>query len=89
MEDVPTVKLVVMRLKDMHRVHPGQITARCSMCHKKVGVYPSGQKVMKEYPGEVELVCSVCNGPVSPFAPLAPGAEIEPFESVRNKEKDN
>jgi len=80
---MPTTELIVMRLKDMVRVHPDQITARCSKCGKKVGVYPSGQRVLKDRP-DVVLVCSICKGPFDVFAtPLAPGAESEPFESKR------
>lgn len=79
---MPT-ELIVVRLKDIIRVHPDQITARCSKCNEEVGVYPSGQNAMKNVPNLV-LVCSVCKGPFDVFStPLAPGAEREPFESVR------
>ena len=76
--------LIVMRLADMERVHPDQITARCSNCNHVVGVYPSGQHVMRQYPN-VKLLCQVCKQP-GPQAALAPGAELEPFESV-NKDR--
>jgi hypothetical protein len=52
------VELVVMRLKDMVRVHPDQIEAKCSRCNEVVAVFPSGQRVMKEVPG-VKLMCQV------------------------------
>ena len=74
-------ELVVMRLKDMVRVHPEQITARCSKCNEDVGIYPSGQRVLREMPDAVP-VCQVCKGPFN-VAVLAPGADIEPFESKR------
>jgi hypothetical protein len=83
-----TVELIVMRLRDMRRVHPDQITARCSQCGKKVGVYPSGQKIMREM-ADVALICQVCKTP-GPEAMLAPGAELEPFETVdRNEKRDD
>jgi len=74
-----TVELIVMRLKDMKRVHPDQITARCSRCKHKVGVYPSGQKVLREM-ADVALICQVCKTPGARVL-LAPGALTEPFES--------
>ena len=79
-----SAELIVMRLSDMIRVHPEQITARCSKCNEEVGVYPSGQRVMAMIPDTV-LVCSVCKGPSAASAPLAPGAEFEPFESKRKE----
>lgn len=79
MTKVPVV-LTVMRLDDMLRVHPHQITAKCARCGHDVGVYPSGQKIMAEYGDRVELVCQVCHFP-GPKAELAPGAESEPLQS--------
>jgi hypothetical protein len=73
-------ELTVMRLADMRVVHPEQITARCSFCGEEVGVYPSGQWVMREIP-DVQLICQVCSWP-GPAAKLAPGAELEPMQSV-------
>lgn len=74
------VVLTVMRLDDMLRVHPDQITATCARCGHDVGVYPSGQRVMAEYGDRVELVCQVCHYPGRHAEP-APGAESEPFQS--------
>jgi hypothetical protein len=72
--------LITMRLKDMRRVHPGQITGRCDRCGEEVGIYPSGQKALKKYKlDQVEIVCHVCREPGA--APLAPGAEQESWES--------
>ena len=71
--------LIVMRLADMVRVHPEQITGSCARCGKEVAIYPSGQKVMRQYP-DVEIVCEKCQQPGHRMT-LAPGAEIEPFES--------
>lgn len=83
----PDVELIAMRLVDMHFVHPEQITARCSACGEEVGVYPSGQRVMREVPG-VKLLCQVCRWPC-PTAMPAPGASLEPMQSVRKAKKDS
>ncbi|MBT1509462.1 hypothetical protein KIP88_03010 [Bradyrhizobium sp. SRL28] len=77
------VELIVMRLADMHRFHPEQITGTCASCGHVVGIYPSGQQVMKQYP-DVKLTCSVCKTP-GENTPLAPGAEFEPFQSMRKQ----
>jgi hypothetical protein len=74
-------QLIVMRLADMTRVHPEQIVRTCAACGHEVGVYPSGQEVMRQYP-DVELICQICREPGHQSA-LAPGAEFEPFESVK------
>jgi len=76
--------LIVMRLVDMHRVHPEQVAGNCARCGGIVGIYPSGQQVMRQRP-DVEIVCQVCMGPVSRTAQLAPGAIAEPFQSRRRK----
>jgi hypothetical protein len=78
-----TAELIVMRLADMKRVHPDQITARCSKCKAEVGVYPSGQQVMRDRP-DVKLICQICREP-GPHAQLAPGAQFEPFESIKRR----
>lgn len=75
----PRTTLIVMHLDDMLRVHPDQIGARCSSCGGPVGVYPSGQKVMRGM-RSVRIVCNRCTTP-GPGARLAPGAESETWES--------
>lgn len=76
-------ELIVMRLADMERVHPEQIVATCSSCGHEVGVYPSGQKIMRKIRG-VKLVCQVCRTPGDGGAAvvLAPGALEERKQSV-------
>jgi hypothetical protein len=75
------IDLVVMRLVEMHRVHPKQDNSRmCAKCGERVGIYPSGQDVLRLHP-EARIICSHCVEPVD-VAVLAPGAEREPFESV-------
>ena len=55
-----TDELLVMRLADMHRIHPNQDNSHvCSRCGHIVGIYPSGQDMIKIHP-EVRIVCSVC-----------------------------
>lgn len=76
-------QLFVMRLANMKLVHPEQIEAKCSSCGHVVAVFPSGQEVMRTHK-DVKLVCQVCGKP-GPRAGLAPGAEFEPFQSVRKK----
>ncbi|MET3995059.1 hypothetical protein ABID65_006725 [Bradyrhizobium sp. S3.9.2] len=78
-----TMELIVMRLADMKRVHPKQIEATCSACGHVVGVYPSGQRIMAQYP-EIKLVCQVCKQPGTD-AQLAPGARLEPFQSMKKQ----
>jgi hypothetical protein len=71
--------LICMRLDEMHRVHPDQIEAKCSKCNETVGIFPSGQRVLKE----VERISIVCNHCAKPdHAILAPGAEREARESI-------
>ena len=73
------VRLVTMRLVDMHKAHPEQVTRQCAFCHEPVGVYPSGQKALREHP-EAEIVCQVCVGKkydkTGIHKPAAPVAEI-------------
>ena len=76
-------ELVVMRLADMKRVHPDQITGKCRTCGHDVGIYPSGQRVLREHP-DVEIVCQVCRSPGG-IVLLAPGAELEPFQSRKRR----
>ena len=72
--------LVVMRRSNMTLVHPEMIISNCHRCREPVGVYPSGQRIVRKF--DVELVCEVCYGPVTSLPPLAPGAREETRESV-------
>jgi hypothetical protein len=51
--------LLVMRLDQMIRVHPQMITMPCLYCKETCGVYPSGQRILKEHTN-VALVCTEC-----------------------------
>jgi hypothetical protein len=77
--------LGVMRLADMHKVHPEQDNSHvCAVCGHRVGVYPSGQRV-KAQP-RIRLVCNHClePDPAEIYLP-APGAFEEMRESVPAK----
>jgi hypothetical protein len=80
------MELIVMRLKNMHRVHPKQDNSRsCPDCGHQVGIYPSGQAVLRRSP-TMPIICDVCFA-ARPEAPLtlralAPGAVEELDESV-------
>jgi hypothetical protein len=57
--NVPT-ELVTMRLVDMSMVHPAQDNSRvCSRCGQQVGIYPSGQGILRNNPN-IKIVCAVC-----------------------------
>lgn len=76
--------LIVMRLADMRRVHPRQDDSRvCDLCGERVGIYPSGQAVLRHDP-TTRIICSECREPAD-IEVLAPGAEFEPFESKRRQ----
>lgn len=73
-----------MRLADMHRIHPDQISDHCANCGHEVGIYPSGQRIMRKAKEDIQILCQVCMQPGNNNWPaLAPGAELEPFESIR------
>jgi hypothetical protein len=76
--------LVVMRLVDMHRVHPAQDNTRvCSDCGAPVGIFPSGQEAMRRFP-DLQIICNVCINkmPGSIVNIPAPGALEEIGQSV-------
>jgi hypothetical protein len=56
------IALVVMRLKDMWKMHPDQVEATCSKCDAGVGVYPSGQRVLQANP-QAKIICAPCAKP--------------------------
>lgn len=73
------IRLLVMRLADMERVHPEQVPAHCHRCGHLVGVYPSGQNVLRQHP-DAEIVCSVCAPPSAMGAPPA-----APWDQIREE----
>ena|SRR5258708_7447289 len=72
-------KLICIRLAEMLRVHPDQITEHCPECGEEVGIYPSGQRALREHAGNIDIICNHCDH--GGFGQLAPGAELESFQS--------
>jgi hypothetical protein len=73
------IKLVAMRLKDMRNMHPEQDNSHvCSQCGEPVGVYPSGQRSLRNFP-EMAIICHVCASGVkgAKAFPVAPWDEIK------------
>lgn len=75
--------LTVMRLANMHRVHPQMTTEyKCDRCGEQAGIYPSGQSIIRKYGRDhIEIVCNVCAGP-DVLGELAPGGLAEMKQSV-------
>src|ERR1700735_3975091 len=66
--------LVTMRLADMRRMHPAQDdTHVCAECGHPVGIYPSGQRALRQWP-EMKVICSVCAVKRTPTALIHPPA---------------
>jgi hypothetical protein len=86
MTEGPAPVLIVMRLGDMHRVHPDQDnTHTCPSCGERVGIYPSGQRALQGVPG-LTIICEPCwrkdAAAKATVTMLAPGAREEARESV-------
>lgn len=78
--------LIAMRLADMVRVHPQMSTEHvCSACGERVGIYPSGQDVLRQYP-EIKIVCQKCIPDADQFCP-APGWDAELNQSIWKTEQ--
>jgi hypothetical protein len=83
------VVLICMRLDEMTLVHPKQIKDECSRCKATVGIYPSGQKILKiaglVYRDGVKIVCNRCADRDKGFSGgiAAPGVFEEMRESVK------
>jgi hypothetical protein len=76
------VVLVVMRISDMHVMHPATDLSRvCSECREPVGIYPSGQRVIQRNK-KTHLLCNRCAPPDVVGCEPAPGAETEPLQSL-------
>lgn len=76
-----TAVLAVMRASDMYVAHPDTDYSHvCSRCGKEVGIYPSGQRVLREHTSVI-LMCTRC-APQSGGWRLAPGATVEPYQSM-------
>ena len=85
----PERTLLVMRLEDMLVVHPKMSSSYfCSVCHARVGIYPSGQLVLQRYQ-RVRIVCQRCasSDEVKDAEP-APGSLAERGHGVWRGEKE-
>jgi hypothetical protein len=52
--------LVTMRIADMTVMHPAQDDSHvCAECGHPVGIYPSGQRALRRWPG-MKVICAVC-----------------------------
>jgi hypothetical protein len=74
-----------MRHANMTRVHPQtEFAHRCARCNHVVGIFPSGQKALREMP-ELEIVCDVCAGDTTAVfntGTMLPGVRQEARESL-------
>jgi len=67
--------LMVVRESELQKVHPRtDFRHHCAICQQPVGVFPSGQRLMRRY--AVTLICTHCMPPAI-AAPFAPGAYAE------------
>ena len=57
------VRLICVRLDDMVKAHPKQLTDQCSECGHVIGIPPSGMRVIAaaKYPRQVKIICNRCN----------------------------
>lgn len=79
------VTLLAMHLENMHIQHPQQDNSHvCAICGETVGLYPSGQAVLRRY-RKVKIVCEICQTWTANDIP-APGALAEIGEGVAKKE---
>lgn len=76
-------RLIVMRLAEMRRVHPEMDSShKCGCCGEAVGVYPSGQRILKRHP-DATVVCNHCvTADDIRMARMARGALAERAQSV-------
>ena len=75
--------LVVMRLTEMARVHPRQIESVCDDCGERVGIYPSGQRVIMREPG-TRVLCNYCIDPRTATGLAPGGGPAEAAQSIAN-----
>jgi hypothetical protein len=79
--------LLVMRANEMFRVHPQTDWSHtCSECGEPVGIFPSGQAVIKRYrPENIAVICNRCaDADELSLNMPAPGALSEWKQAVDN-----
>jgi uncharacterized Fe-S center protein len=79
--------LICMQRGRMMVTHPDMIEGECRDCGAVVGIYPSGQKILREQ-ANVQIVCDVCYAARYSDLPTieAPGA-IEEAKQLWRKRK--
>ena len=70
--------LICTRLGDMTVMHPEQVEKICTKCGHVVGVYPTGQRAIRDYP-DMKVVCSVC---VDPFEEGAESYSVGSIDEI-------
>lgn len=78
--------LICTRLEDMTLNHPDQTHELCSKCQHAVGVYPTGQRAMRDYPDMV-IVCSACVDPFEEGITTYSVGSIEEIVKEKNESK--
>ena len=71
------VVLAAMRASEMWNVHPAtDYSHECASCHERVGIFPSGKKLIKR--NRRRLVIVLCNRCCDSGAwPSVPGAKLD------------
>jgi hypothetical protein len=65
---------------DMVRVHPlTDWTHNCHKCGGRVGIYPTGQKILEQFP-DITITCNRCRTDKARSRPL-PEPSDEPYHS--------
>jgi hypothetical protein len=78
-----------MRLSEMTRHHPAQIERVCSECGEIVGIYPSGQNVLKHNPN-TKIICSKCiTVPSSNFNETILNYPAAPLDEIIKESKES
>jgi len=79
--------LVTMRLADMARMHPAQDDSHvCAECGHAVGIYPSGQRALRDHPG-LKIICQLCA--VKRPAQLIENVPAADFDTIMQEGRDS
>ena len=88
MSKSPTA-LVATRLADMRYRHPRQVDDHvCSKCGEKVGIYPSGQAVLKAHK-DAAIICAVCAFRDAAEDPSILNAPAAPWDVIKKELGDS
>jgi hypothetical protein len=78
--------LICTRLEDMTLNHPEQTNELCSKCQHAVGVYPTGQRAIRDYPS-MQIVCSKCVDPFEEGSTTYSVGSIDEIVQEKNESK--